>query len=666
MAEFHSGSDAKGYSLKLVVDQTSQSTANNTSQVRLRLYLINTRMTFAQYTVNASITADGQRIPYSGSPSVLTFNSTTQLIDRTITIKHTDSGAKSFTVSATLSGSGGYSPNTINLSNQTFTLTTIARSSTLTVPNLTLGESSTIKVNKTNAAYTHTIRYEIGTLNGTIASNVSDQTTWKPDFNLATQITTSKTGTVTLYVDTFNGSTKLGTVQTKATVIIPEHLYTRPTLSNVTLSDANAKTQAMVTGNNFVQIFSDIIVNFGNTSAKYGASITSYTAEIVGRNQATNTNGGRLGPMQFNGAATIRASVTDSRGITSNPVDIRINVLEYAPPVLSFIARRGNQNQSSKTIVITRNAKIAPLSVNGRQTNNFKLTFKVAKAGTNNFVTDTGPANTNSRYINSYVNSEANLRGVYDNFESYEVLGILEDNFTSSEFRMTVTTERGVWGEAETAFSFGKAPELKEAVDSDWQYYYNKKPIQHHQLTDNAGSAFNDYSSDFDAQIISGYYHKSSSAPNNPSGRWGLLHVISGGTHVVQYFAECDGTRTLFLRAKTNGNWTKWVEYAKANHQNLINTGWVGTGVDGVTAKRIGDMVYININSISLTKATEFRLGTLPKNMRPNFNLMLDLAVWAVNNESVKLQLSTSGAMVVLGPSVVNGRTLSTQFSFAI
>ncbi|CAM3521200.1 hypothetical protein STPL106120_10330 [Streptococcus pluranimalium] len=345
--------------------------------------------------------------------------------------------------------------------------------------------------------------------------------------------------------------------------------------------------------------------------------------------------------MHFNGAATIRASVTDSRGITSNPVDIRINVLEYAPPVLSFIARRGNQLQSAKTIVVNRNAKIAPLMVNGRQTNTFKLTFKVAEAGTNRFVTDTGPANTNSRYINSYVNSEANLRGVYDNFKSYDVLGILEDNFTSSEFRMTVTTERGVWGEAETAFSFSKAPELKEAVDSDWQYYYNKKPIQHHQLTDNSGSAFNDYSSDFDTHIISGYYHKSGAAPNNPSGQWGLLQVISAGTHGVQYFAERGGTRRLFLRAKTNGNWTKWVEYTKVDHPNLVNAGWVGIG-NGFSYKRLGDTVYLRYR-FDTNGVQRFSPGTMPVELIPG-NMMFPITSWTFSPDRlIHIQVNADG-----------------------
>ncbi|MDU7500210.1 MAG: DUF859 family phage minor structural protein, partial [Streptococcus thermophilus] len=48
MAEFWSNND-RGYRIRLWVDQVGQDIQNNTSQVRLRLALLNTTTTFAQY-----------------------------------------------------------------------------------------------------------------------------------------------------------------------------------------------------------------------------------------------------------------------------------------------------------------------------------------------------------------------------------------------------------------------------------------------------------------------------------------------------------------------------------------------------------------------------------------------------------------------------------------
>ncbi|MDS8198716.1 DUF859 family phage minor structural protein, partial [Streptococcus pneumoniae] len=93
---------------------------------------------------------------------------------------------------------------------------------------------------------------------------------------------------------------------------IPESV--KPTFSGITLTDMNTVARQLLSGNNFLQIISDIQVNFNNPSGAYGSTITGYRAEIVNKNQVTTVNGGRLGMMNFNGSATIRASVVDSRG----------------------------------------------------------------------------------------------------------------------------------------------------------------------------------------------------------------------------------------------------------------------------------------------------------------------------------------------------------------
>ena len=54
MAEFWSNND-RGYRIRLWVDQVGQDIQNNTSQVRLRLALLNTTTTFAQYQCSAYV-----------------------------------------------------------------------------------------------------------------------------------------------------------------------------------------------------------------------------------------------------------------------------------------------------------------------------------------------------------------------------------------------------------------------------------------------------------------------------------------------------------------------------------------------------------------------------------------------------------------------------------
>ena len=174
MAEFWSNND-RSYYLRLWVDQVSQNIADNSSQVRVRLALTNGAHTFADYDCTASVTVDGQTLSWSGRPSMLNQNSSIMLIDRTVTIKHENDGKKSFGLSATFSGGGGWSPGTLTISRNLFTLSTIPRSSSVSVNAGVIGSSVTININRQSSSFKHTVRYSWAGKSGTIATNVDPQ-----------------------------------------------------------------------------------------------------------------------------------------------------------------------------------------------------------------------------------------------------------------------------------------------------------------------------------------------------------------------------------------------------------------------------------------------------------------------------------------------------------
>lgn len=667
MANFYSNSD-RGYSLVLEVTQTGQNKSANQSTVRSRLILRNTTVTFAQYTVTGSMIINGTTHSYSGQPSMLSNNSSIVLLDKTQTVTHNSNGDKSINVSASVRGSGGYSPGSLSTGTKSFGLTAIPRVSGVSATNVAIGNSMTVTINDYDSSFVHNLRYSFGSSSGYIARGIKDTYSWTTPATLAEQLPNATSGRGILVCETYSGSTKIGESQTTFVLSIPDDY--KPSLMGFDVSETFSPVANLKLGpNQFVQILSNPQIIFGGASGVYGSTITGYKAEIVGKNQSTNEDGGTLGVMNYSGEVTISASVTDSRGRTSNTVDKTITVIPYFAPVLSFTATRsGAQNT---TLTINRNAKIASLAVGGVQKNRMTLTFKTAPLGSTSYTTNLSNASGTYDTIATLVNSQANLAGTYATTSSFEVLGILEDSFTRTEFKVTVGTENYVYTYDKNGIGIGKARE-RGALDVKGDIYANDKPIQQHRLTNNDGYIENDYYSDFNNHTKTGIYHKgvqnNTPTPNAPSAIWGILQVYSAsdGKHILQIYTERDRPRRMFMRVRSNSVWYDWDEYLKSNHPNLVNTGWVGTGVDGVTAKRVGDIVHVNINGISLTKATEYHLGALPENMRPNFSLMLDLAVWVVNNESVKLQVSTNGAIVVLGPSVVNGRSLSTQFSFAI
>lgn len=481
MAEFWSNND-RGYRIRLWIDQVSQNIGGNSSQVRVRLALLNSTTTFAQYSCSAYVDLNGQRLNWSGSPSVLNYNQTIMLIDQTITIGHNADGTKSFGLMASFSGSGGWSPGTLTISGNSFTLSTIPRSSSISVGAGTIGSSVTINISRQSSSFKHTVRYAWGNKSGTIATNVDTSTTWIIPNDFANDIPNSTSGTGTIYVDTYNEGTKTGTQSVSFTASVPANM--KPTFSGLALTDTNGVARGLLSGNNFLQIISNIQVNFNGASGSYGSSITGYKAELVNRNQVTNSNGGTLGIMNFNGSATIRASVFDSRGRQSDTRDITINVIEYFAPILSFSAVR--TRETPNIIQIVRNAKIAPITLSGSQKNIMTLSFKVAPLGSSSFTADNGSASGSWTTQHAFVNSAANMSGNYVATKSFVVVGTLSDKFTSTEFSATVATESVVMSyDKDGRVGIGKVVErgIAGSLDVAGNIYAGGSLIQQHPLT---------------------------------------------------------------------------------------------------------------------------------------------------------------------------------------
>ncbi|WP_436801846.1 DUF859 family phage minor structural protein [Streptococcus dysgalactiae] len=436
MAEFWSNSD-RGYRLRLTIEQLSQNVVANTSEIMVKLDLLNTTTTFTQYNCSAYVDFNGQRLNWSGSPSMLSYNMTINLIERNVTISHNQDGSKSFGLMASFSGSGGWSPGNLKISGNTFTLTTIPRASSITVEDVMIGSPFTIDINRQSTSYTHTLRYSWFNKTGTIATDVGTTTTWTIPNHFANDIPNSTSGTGTIYVDTYNEGTKTGTQSVSFTASVPASM--KPTLYSVTLTDTNGVARGLLSGNNFLQVISNIQITFDGASGSYSSSITGFKAEIVNKNQVTNSNGGTLGIMNFNGSATVRASVFDSRGRQSDAKDITINVIEYFAPIFSFTALR--TRASPNIIQVIRNARISPISLYGNQKNVMTLSFKVAPLGSTYYTSDNGSASGVWTSISNLTNSQANLSGNYIATKSFVVIGTLSDKFTSTEFSATVATE---------------------------------------------------------------------------------------------------------------------------------------------------------------------------------------------------------------------------------
>lgn len=558
MVEFWSNND-RGYRIRLWIDQVSQNIQNNTSDVRIRLALLNQGWTFASYQCSGYVDGFGQRIDYSGSPAMLNRNSEIQLIDRTITVRHADDGSGAFGVHAHFNGSGGYSPGNLDIGNQAITLTTIPRGSSVSVSEGFIGNQVDITIDRKIAGATHTLRYAWGNKQAKIADNVGTSFKWTIPADFANDIPNAASGQVTIYVDTYVDGKLIQTQSTTLTARIVTN-NTKPSFTGFTLTDANATTQRIIPEpTHFVSIMSLVKVTFNGAQAKNGATIAGYYAEIVGASNSVSTNGGVFREVAVNKDTqmTLRGRVQDSRGIWSDWKEMKVTFLFYFSPTLKFeVTRSGSK---SDTLTIKRFAKIAPLSVNGVQKNTMKLTFTTAKVGTSNVVSDNGQAGGTWSQIAELNASNANLGNSYPADTSYIVVGKLEDKFTSVSFQATVSGDRIVMSYDKEGVGINKYRE-RGALDVDGLIYSNLKQIQHHKLTEPSGAAMDSKVDNLNDYRTTGFYSILGNYKNHPaSGEGAYLEVVESISGYHQTLTTISGR--MFKRTVTSNSNGSWIEY---------------------------------------------------------------------------------------------------------
>lgn len=640
--------------LNVYIDEVSTDISANTST-------INWQLTVSRYTYyhtfnkqgdsTLSLTLDGQNV-HSSNPVWEVWDGEVTLASGSSTISHNSDGRKTLPFSCTFNPNNGLH-GTITVSGN-LGLTAIPHSSSVSVSAGIIGSSVTININRQSSSFRHTVRYAWAGKSGTIATNVDTSTTWTIPLDFANDIPTSASGTGTIYVDTYSGSTKTGTQSTTLTASVPANV--KPTFSGISLSDLNGAAQNLIPkADTFIQVISNIKVAFNGAVGSYGSSITGYYAEIIGKNQSTSSNGGSLGIMNYHGTIKIRASVSDSRGRWSDAREVSVIVLEYFAPALSFsIARTGS---TSSTLTATRNARIAPLTVSGSQKNSMTLTFKVARLGTTNFQVDTGPATGSWTSISNLVNSQANLAGNYLANQSWVVIGILEDKFTRTEFMVNVATESVVLSYDRSGVGVNKIRE-QGALDVKGDIFANNQPIQQYQLTQNNGKVLN-AERDWNDYINTGLY-MGSNLLNSPQGGNGWKHVQvfkHNDNWVVQVAYDFHG-QIAAVRSKTNGTWNPWKYLAtvQATISRKIELGWYVNG----TATRNGNVVTIsterkitNINTVSDYREVK---ETIPAGFRPtqevNF-ILQGLSDSTVTGTAI-LHLATDGKIRLTSKSQGN------------
>ena len=677
MAKFSSASGS--LYLNLYLDRIGEpDIANNRSNVAWR---VTVSRSGAYYTYNhegsstLAVDVNGVRVNTS-NPTWQTRGEEFTLASGTTTIGHNDDGTKTISASATFNPNNGL--HGVITTTGSLTLPNIPRSSSISFGTGTIGSPLAITINRASSSFTHTLRWAWGSRSGTIASGLTTSASWTIPMDFCNELPNNVSGNGTIYVDTYSGSNKIGTQSKQFTANVPSSVI--PSFTGITLDDQNATAKALITGNTFVQIMSNIKVTFNGAAGIYNSTINGFKAEVLNKNIILTSNGGTLGPMNFNGTATIRASVTDSRGRVSATKDVTITLLEYYAPVISIQVLRTRENPN--TLQVLRTIKVAPLTFNNVNKNSTKLVFEVAPLGSTSFVVDNGPAGGEWTTIFTLTNSAANLAGTYTSTSSWTVRAKLSDKFTSSNPTIASTnvgTEKVINAcDKDGRFGVGKIPELGPAgsVDIAGNYYAGGKQIQQHQLTSNEGRSHYNASGTVDLNTKTKNEFFSCNEPTNgptigsgPGYNAFFIAVYSESDNYLSQNAIQKNSGRMFTRTREAGNWTQWVEMALTNHPMLQEkpiktiTQVMPYGLNA-TITRKDNLVTITLNrritNIDVFEYSEM-LEKIPSGYRPTAEVhMLILPNYGATTKAPSvLHLASDGVIRITngtsGQNVWNG-----------
>lgn len=627
-----SGAYGSHFRMEVNYGLVSQNIGANSSVIRVWVNLYSDGYG-SMYGVTAPLTinVNGGSAVHNVGVNINT-NSGVTLFSQEYNIGHNGDGTKTVNVSARLVlNIGGYGEASWGTN---YGLPTIPRASSSSDITGTLGRALTININRASGSFTHTVKYNFGSLSGTIGTGVGTSISWTPPMSLATAMPVKTTDWGNITIETYNGGSKIGSKTYRMTLTIPDSVV--PSLGSITLTETNSIAKQLLNSSSmFVQNQSDIKVTFNSAAGNTGSSITSYHARIVGRPNTCSSNNDTLGRMNYSGNVTVEAWVVDSRGRTSNKVTKQVSVMEYTPPAIYFTATRGNDTASSNKVIVSRTASISRLLVNNVQKNTFKLEFAYGAYGTSDRTPDSGANINQTTGTYSITRSDAVMSATFDVGKSYKIYGRLTDAFGSTPWiEYEIHPERMVTGMAETTVSFGKYPEIPNAVDSLWPYYYNNQRIEFVK-----GETVDTLPNDL---TTSGAYKLSTSTTNLPALNHGQLLVVRGGGDTIgQIYMPYNESAAYIRTANRIGwntpNWKKWVKLANTdevnvikNSSNMINTGWQPAGYTGSYYKRSGDMLAIRFDFIG-TGGT-FVIATVPSSVwvAPQ-SYMIEIAEWSIS-----------------------------------
>ena len=325
-----------GYKIQVVWNVNSQNVGNNSSNVTFKVQLCSTG---SQYTIISSATKNGS-LTINGTTYGFTFNAglsanqTKTVFTKTVDISHNSDGSKTCAISTTLginvTLSGTYWGNVSASGNASLNAIPRTSSFSLNTTSGTIGSTQfVVTINRASSSFTHKVYYRFGNLNWLGSSNATTSFSFTPSINDCSQIPSSTSGVATIVVETWNGSTHIGTASQNITLHVPDSV--KPSFSSLgtQLIEAGASSSF-----GYVKGKSKCKLTINGASGNQGSWITSY--HISGAGFSSGATPFTTGVLATAGNVVFSAYVVDSRGRKSDTKTVTINVKDYTSPIIDI------------------------------------------------------------------------------------------------------------------------------------------------------------------------------------------------------------------------------------------------------------------------------------------------------------------------------------------
>lgn len=314
MAEYILTSSVNWLQAKVVYTVNSQVPKELKSYVSATLYVKKGTGTQATTNLHGAVSIGGMY--HNGSSSFTLTDEWKEISSKSnCPVYHNEDGTKTVEVNCYV-----YTNNSSQTKYATvkdsFVLPTIDRASTIYATSTDFGSDTYIKITSLSDNFTHTLTYSFKgeketALTGTIIEKSSlDSVNWEIPMNLLYQIPNSRSGVITIYCETYQGNSKVGTTKTTTLTATAPYDLCYPTMTGL-IYDINSTTLAL-TGNSGKLIKYHSTAKVDTTpKGKYGASITSMVIK-----NGSKTIKGNTGEIDKPETQIFSFTITDSRGYT--------------------------------------------------------------------------------------------------------------------------------------------------------------------------------------------------------------------------------------------------------------------------------------------------------------------------------------------------------------